>query len=900
MPATIRAILGPLCILIALCAATIVCVSRRWLTPDIHSSADLGDSASVDDQQHLHMALALDAMPGDLAAAGQQRCMQQIDRQRQHIHAHLPASRAQSCVWYTVALCISALLIHILWPLLLGTVIPRYIEPWADHPPYSLTQITWQEKPQRVRSGFPARFTVRVQGHHADSLTLHTSTDDGRNIGKRLTENQLQSIPMYPMGAGEWSARISTVNAAQRVWVSGAGTRTHYHYLGIDPVPVPQLCTLTVMQPAYTGIADEQYALHFAGTGTEKSNAGAQGNKATRIVRILPTGSLDLELHANRPLEAVYVQRVDDENNKKSTDHLQEHAQEHSQNPSAHGTRFPVLDNHVLMKHPRAGLYRIVFAGRDGTHSQAYDLVHVQHDTDNAPQLYIENPAQDAYATPGMKIAMHIRASDDYGLRGIERIGEYNGLAAPNIFERMSGRSGAWSGSLDIAGLGVAPGDMLRIGALAQDTYPRQVKNGIRGQFSPAAWRRISIISEESYNAYLRKRLGPDVLQRKYGALIRELQKIQQEAGALAEEYAAAQKAGQDAAAAMKIVAERMQKLLARTRVLDAKIAALYREKPLYAIEPELQKTMQRLNNELQEALEAGDIEALAQAAQAAPAEQLLKDLQRMAISARVDSLVRRLEKIIDAAQQTSGRIANYAEHRRLSDAERVLLREYGENEKEIAEAIKKWQELAQALAEKMDEHDIPSARLRQLNRALAETTAEDLCYRSARSCQAGEGVEAYRLASDAARRLLALLPQCQKTRNNNAGSCSGIGWCAGSKLAQALGQLGMGAGFGSGGSGSAGLGLSLGYGGDDHGQSMPSDSMDLYGPEDFSEATEQDTTGKDGIDNLATSGTRVSGQRAARYQQRVRKSTAEVRHHLGEREQKQIDHYFRVLGGEK
>ncbi len=844
LPPALRIPALPLWLAGGAAAIVMLALVARSFIPSVATAAQLAEDFSADQRRTLSTALALETMPGELAAAGVRRLAAELqpDRWMQH----LPRSQAQRWLVALVALALVAGVVHVVVPTMFGAVLPRFTDPRGDHPPFSLSSVTWATAPIRVRSGDAARFEAAISGPGAaQGLELHARPVSGGDE---------QSLTMFQVGTGRYAGELAGVTGPLDVWAAGGGTRTHYHRLDVDMVPVLTRLEVGIEAPRYARLDPERRRLR----------AGELGEFAA-----LPGSRLVLTPSANRSLAAVLVAH-----------------------DGGAALRLPLVNGAVTIADLTQGIWSLSLEASDGIRNDAQPILRITARTDEPPRARIVQPGNDALATPGMTVPLTIEADDDLGLENVARVSEYNQLPAPELSEVVTDRRYRRASQLHLPTVGVAPGDVITIHAIARDSRPDP-------QFSPSDSRHIRIISEEEYNRMLMKRIRPDALERKYQPFTHDLAELEE-----------AMKELRRSTPAKDELDRQLAELAKKAGELKRKIRALKRETPLFASEPQLQEMLSQAAEELEKSAQEGKPSAREDG------KRLASDLALLTRLARAQGFTARLRQLIDAEQNATERLAPLAEHRRLSDSDRVRLRELGGQEDTLAQALTEWSELAPKLADdlrygpwaKSDQPKNSAAAsesadlLDGLGQAVTATGAADLKRQAANAARSGDGVEAQRLAALARDRLMELLPKSL----NMAGSCSGeacmrLRWGNCSGLAKTLGGLGgaAGNGYGVGGAGSAGMGLFLGYGGDDLGGSLPSDSMDLFGPENFGDVSGQSGDSKDGIAAIAAAGSGEVRQ-ATTYQRQQRASTATQRSSLSAEQQRLVDDYFRRLEGKK
>ncbi len=826
--------------------ASVLVHNLRRKHPSAEVTAALAEAALVDGERRLTAAWQLSAMPGGLAQAGAARLVAALPLAE--LPRRLPAVRWARPTAVLVGLLSAALAVHVALPGLYAAVWPRLSDPRGDHPPFSLVQIALVAPPTRLREGADLRIEADLGGRWQGvrEVTLVAENDAGGST----------RLAMMQVGERRHAADLSRVTSALTLWVEAGGTRTRRHRVSLDPIPHLERLDLAVTSPAWSRLPVESRRLRAGDVAELEVLAGA-------TVAFMPT--------ANRSLAAVWIVTGE-----------------------GAGQRVPVHAG-VAAWSASAAAVSLALEATDGARSSPVPVLRLKERPDQPPRATVVRPSADAFATPGMTIPLTLRADDDLGLRLVARVRGHNGLDAPALNSRPSGRDFSHESVLDLKDLGVRPGDVLMVGLIAVDTHPGD------GQAAPVAERHIQIVSEEQYNAYIRQRGGVKLLERKYTPMLSELAELRRLGAELAEARKQMKSEEIDA---------KLKEFNARIAALKQQARAMKRELPLFAAEPDLQAAI---------ANAAEEIEAAAKEGRAPKPDQdtaatLAQDLALLTRLGQAKGLMARLRQLIDAEQNTVARLDPLAEHRRPTDSDRVRLRELGDQEAQLAAALDQWHRLAGELANELrfglttdkasPESRTAAGKAADMLDALAVRVRDDgaiaLKQGTAASARAADGPEAHRQAKEARDLLLALLPPSGQCDSGLEGACQGIGWCNGASLLATLRALGMGAGngFGLGGAGMGGMGLFLGYGGDDLGMSLGNMTMDLYGPENLGDVAQgHEASEGDGIAAMAAGG---SGpvQQATGYRTEVRRTSTTARPVLPPAQQQVVDHYFRALEG--
>ncbi len=863
--AGVRWLLGHFWLALVPLAGVLVVAIRNRLAPAHGQAVRLAETALADHDRRLTTAMQLAVLgeQGDrLAAAGAQRFAHGLDAVA--LPARLPPSRAFAWITALAFFVLAAALVHGVLPDLFPTTAARFRHPEADLPPFSLTKLAFSAGPDRVRVGAAARFEVTVAGRPAAQLVLVACATTAGPLAAppwsgafRPTREVL--LPMFQVGPSTWAAELTEIRAGAWICAEGGGTRTRYRLLEVDPVPVLAAVDLRLEAPAYAGLEPEQLRL-------------APGAPAT--LAALPRSRLILRPSANRELGALLLWR-DDLPADRPADRLE-----------------LTRDGTAELRNLEPGSYRVAAVARaDGLASEPLPGLTITARVDQPPRAAILQPSRDAVATPSMLVPFVAEADDDLGLISLTKVRAANGLEAPELVQAVHGRTVRWSQPLDLSQLGVVPGDALVLGLIARDSRPET-------QTSALVQRTIQVISEATFNRLVRERLPPDALAQKYAGALRDLRNLERRAAELrrlAPEMTKEQ------------VAAHLAKLATDARALEKQINGLRRDHPLFKVEPFLQDRMGDKAAAIAKTAEAGDVDRLPRDGLA---EELAADLETVALATRTNRLLARLRQIIDAQQNTAKRLAPLAEPRRLSDTDRVRLRDLAEQEERIASQVGLWLADEKPLAAAMRPAFAEDAD--RLDAIAAYVTAEDisnLLGLAAAAARTGDGAEAHRQATIAAERLARLLGGNEGKGKGKPppGGLAGmqnqlIAWSLlmrgvdANCLADAMGTgEGMGSGIGQG-SWSYGSGwLMPGFQGDDFGGSDLTNAMAMFGPEQFQQWQGTGEGDRPGLADLAAGG-QADGRAAAGFRRALRSGTTAERSRLSDPEARLVGDYFRAV----
>jgi hypothetical protein len=339
------------------------------------------------------------------------------------------------------------LLVALLFPNGFGTVMPRLLMPWWDEstPPFSLTRFDVRPPGATVRAGDSLAISVSVTGPLPDSLALMTRT---RSTGwRRLALDSLE--------AGRYSATLDSLQEDTWFFVQGGGSRSARYRIRVLAPPVVRSLRVTYTYPAYTG------------KPPASETPGEEG-----IHGLMNTGAA-LQIGSNRPLRGgeMLIQTTGGEPRKVDL-------QLDPRNPSRAVARFSLL---------QACVYQISLTGEDGLVNAAAARGKITLERDERPAVWINHPGQDLLVTPEMRVPIQVEAEDDHGVRKVQLHRVVNDLGdSPQSYPHTPSSPGAGNRpkaggdshrvedilTMDLADLGVRPGDQITYYATAYDNDP--------------------------------------------------------------------------------------------------------------------------------------------------------------------------------------------------------------------------------------------------------------------------------------------------------------------------------------------------------------------------------------------------------------------------------------------
>lgn len=442
-------------------------------------------------------------------------------------------------------------------------VLPRFLDPLGDHPPYAFTRVEIID-PGEVGAEviYGGKFTVKVRwdGHEPRELFL-SAHPPGRPAAA-------VTLPLIRDGAEGFTQEIADVRT-DLVLVAHARNRSFYsreRAIRVLLTPKIERAFLETVAPAYTAIKAEDRPFAF------KSASALVGSE------------LRFRLQSNRPLRDG-VMEVTGEDGRTERVPLAVRAEKEV------GGSLVLRDN-VRLK------FRVTDIGGLPSDEQPEAFVSATHDL--PPVVTVAEPQQDGFVSRDFKLNARFEASDDYGVRTLRIHRALNGVYSEPKVLTFEGAQRYVTEALvfDFVALGVRSGDQLSVFAEAIDNAPEP-------KLARSQTVTLTIITEEEYNDFIREATDVRDLSGKYQELINNLHDLREAQEQLAKDAAALReqmKTPEQAAAA----GAEFDKLTARQSDINQRLKQqadrmknFVRKDPLYDFEKDLQTQLTREANEI-------------------------------------------------------------------------------------------------------------------------------------------------------------------------------------------------------------------------------------------------------------------------------------------------------------
>ncbi len=731
--------------------------------------------------------------------------------------------------------------------------LPRFADPFGDHPPFSFTRLeitepSTNDAPVVFRQGAGVR--VKHAGHRPDEvlLTFHPPGQPEKAV----------TVPMFDKARDGYFQQIENIQTDLVVFAHTKDKHSLSKKRTITVLLTPKLdkAFVQVAPPAYTGLAPDERTYQF------------------KNIRALTGSKVAFRIQSNRPLREGVLELS------KSPTETQRIAMTKSGENEVTGV-FEAHDSGQLK-------FSVVDVAGIASEEKWEGSLTVTQDL--APEVTIVNPPKDCFVSIDYKMEAQFEASDDYGIKllRIHRAIGTNFLPVHTITYDKVTRHAREVMPLDFPAMGVQPGEVVTLIAEAMDTAPTP-------NFARSDPVRITVISEEDYNEFLRQRTDLTDIEAKYADLLDQLhqqaeaqKQLRKEADALKEKLAAARDPKQKEA-----LQTELDKLLAKQNELDRKLDKLadsmekfVRKDPLYDIEADLQKVLAEKAEQIRSSTKQMDAAASDIAQKSSPttggrqlAPEMLEDFKRAADEqlarlgatekeAREDVVaplhemaqMHELLKDFNRFEQLFHLQESIAEHARaynrdtpLSREDQLALKDLASAEKQVAEELENVERRLRddaKEAEKLFPKAAGSAR--DLADKIEELRLESLARQSTSQMLAGSGSKSFQLADRLRSEMESLFGEC----NSKGGEMQNemdqrLSLSRSRNPGNSFKQMMQSRKFGRGSGAGLGFGMGLaGLDGDGKGGYVMSaaPTMDVHGNETFlSQAAAASQTGQSG-----------------------------------------------------
>ncbi len=479
----------------------------------------------------------------------------------------LPTMKAESRI-LVIAIAACLVFVIVFYNLVVSEV-PRFLDPFGDHPPYCPTQFVVEPAGTTIDYGQDLTINVKTKGKIPDDVSLVFKSPEGEFLNE---------LGMFSSGEGRFSQTIEDVRTEMVFYAGIKRGRSKYYKIDLSKTPRIELVRADYKFPEYTQIP---------GKTKDLSDADAQlkGYEGTKIT---------MSVQSNRPLAGgnvtignkKYECTPDSENSVKGD--------------------FPLLAN---------GEFSVSLTDIEGNKSTDKFTGKIEIIPDGEPYVTIVNPGMNSFAIPTAIVPIIIEAYDDLGVQDVSIVRSLNDsddsrkvLSDSNqadIFIRVAEM-------FDLSDLGLRPGDTIDYYATATDSVPGKPQTAASEPF------RIEIVSEEEYAKSMQEQMDAEQLEKKYENILSKIEELidmqkelEQETSEMKEEIEkGADPDSQEMQDKLRQLAQKQNELGEKTRQVSQKLTEESKTPPVFDIEKDYKEALAEFAKHLDNASEHMDTSA--------------------------------------------------------------------------------------------------------------------------------------------------------------------------------------------------------------------------------------------------------------------------------------------------
>ncbi len=483
-------------LLIAVAGLILVRLVQAWRFR-LAAVASMIDRESRDPRRSVEGALALSRRPEGETDLGRYLSERAIDRAADRIAAQPPsvtvplAGLRRSGGRAALSVGLAAVVLGAAWPIT-SVVLPRLLDPRADRPPYSALRFEIDPAAPSVLYGDSVEIRVQIRGGRpAGPVMLATRSGPRRH-----------ELACFHVQSNLYAQTLEQVTQPLEFCFRAGRARSRWHGIDLRLQPRVAAARLEITPPAYSG------------------KSGVAFSVGDRPLRDLRGSELRMDVLSNRPLGSGRILMREPEGSNLLGE--VEGGLRGSQT-----LRF----EWTLEEPAELELYLVDVRG---TKSREPLRIEQRVLPDEPPQVAITEPNLFALATPRADLVLAGYAEDDLGLQHVRMMKALVGYRdrVERIGPPVRTQEVSFEQPIELASLGVVPGQVLEFYAEAEDANPNRLGR------TASEVVRVEIIEEEEYAKMERTRVRTEEFLARYRVVREVAAAVQQAAQALKEALA--------------------------------------------------------------------------------------------------------------------------------------------------------------------------------------------------------------------------------------------------------------------------------------------------------------------------------------------------------------------------
>jgi len=355
--------------------------------------------------------------------------------------------------------------------------VPRFLDPFGDHPRYSPTKLIVDPAGATVDYGRDLTIKVTVEGPMPEAITLVAANPAGE---------VLSEAGMMDSGDGTFFQTLENIRSEMIYHACIERGRSKYYRIGLSKIPRIESVVATYKYPEYTGVSEKTRVL----SGKDSTLKGYRDTQVTMAVQ------------SNRPLKTGTVTVGDKQYECRS-------AGEDTVEAS-----FPLVAD---------GEFSLVVTDTEGNASTDKFTGKIKLIPDNKPYVSIVSPGMNSLAIPTAVVPLVIEAQDDLGIRNVSIFRNHNESddARKVLFDANQAEGYVRvADQFDLRDLGLRPGDTIDYYATATDSLPGAPQTAASESFT------LQIVSEEEWARLMQSQMTAKDLRLKYDNILARMEEL--------------------------------------------------------------------------------------------------------------------------------------------------------------------------------------------------------------------------------------------------------------------------------------------------------------------------------------------------------------------------------------
>lgn len=608
-------------------------------------------------------------------------------------------------------------------------VLPRFIDPHGDHPPFSDLKLEVTPRIADVLYGGQLEVRASASGRPVEKLWVVTRS--GTN---------LQRMVMFLAPDRSFFQTLVNLREPGQFHVTDGRARSHWHPIKLRYTPQVTLVELETTFPAYT-------------------RKETRTTKLAEKIQPMPEGTrIRFRVASNRPLRDGTLMVTPLLGGLPQGIPLVVQGQSN------------MVAGELMLE--KSSAFSLAIRDVDGLAALDTPQGRLEVLPDERPRLVVLEPGRNAVGTPSIKVPVRVQAQDDYGVERVMWLRGHNRSIERPFAMKMELKNGPASveaaGAFDLEKLGVLPGDVIDYYFEAADNFPKGPNIALSRMF------RLEVISKEAYEQVLRSAAARKALFEPYfklGAWLKRLAERARKLQDTAESGTPQEKAG---------LVKESAALAAEIDKLRSELGKLQEQAIMFDVEQAFRKALvqqdaalSQLSKNLKQQAASGspgasDLRSIARAL-TKMSEQEQEDIsvpaQHVAAVSRLIAKADVFTKLAKEEDVIARMLRRFSEQKTpLTRAEQIEVQEFTHQQRRIHSELQEWLSSLTELMEQVPadkQYDPLRTDVNKFMQAVRDAGIESDISSSAKALGEMDAMTGQVLAQNAAEKMAKLIKQC-------------------------------------------------------------------------------------------------------------------------------------------